>query len=116
MGSDATEFAPTLNEAIKRQPWLRVVLADAGYDSHANHVLAREELKVRSLIKAHSASSIESQEASAAMKWALGAFGIGWSSIPIMQCAVIRHSDDPCRPAFTQMHARLEAGRDQEGT
>lgn len=52
MGSDAPQFEPILRDALRRHPRLRVVLADAGYDSHANHVLSREQLKVRSLIKA----------------------------------------------------------------
>lgn len=51
-GSDAPDFAPILNKAIRRQPRLLRVIADSGYDSHANHVLAREVSKVRSLIKA----------------------------------------------------------------
>lgn len=51
MGSDAPEFAPLLSHALRRHSRLRVVLADAGYDSEANHRLARVEMKVRSLIK-----------------------------------------------------------------
>jgi hypothetical protein len=51
MGSDAPDFAPTLRAAVKRNPRAKHVLADAGYDSHNNHRIAREELGVRSLIK-----------------------------------------------------------------
>jgi len=52
MGSDAPDFVPTLRQACRRNRKLRRVLADAGYDSHQNHQTAREELEVRSLIKA----------------------------------------------------------------
>jgi hypothetical protein len=51
MGSDAPEFLPVLRAAKQRHPRLRLALADAGFDSHENHRVAREELKVRSLIK-----------------------------------------------------------------
>ena len=51
MGSDAPDFEPTLRAAVKRNPRARRVLADAGYDSHDNHRIAREELGVQSLIK-----------------------------------------------------------------
>jgi hypothetical protein len=51
-GSDAPEFAPTLRAAFRRQRQLLRVLADSGFDSHANHVLARETFGLRSLIKA----------------------------------------------------------------
>ena len=39
-----------LSKIRRRQ--IGTVLADAGYDSHENHRVARTELKVRSLIKA----------------------------------------------------------------
>ena len=50
MGSDCPDFDPLLRDAMKRRRF-KVVLADAGYDSESNHRLAREGLKVRSLIK-----------------------------------------------------------------
>ncbi|MEM1210758.1 MAG: transposase [Planctomycetota bacterium] len=50
MGSDAPDFAPLLTEACSRGRWRRV-LADAGYDSKANHHLARDRLGVCSWIK-----------------------------------------------------------------
>jgi hypothetical protein len=52
MGSDARDFEPLLFDAWRRHPRLRVVLADAGYDSEANHRIARLDMGVRSLIKA----------------------------------------------------------------
>jgi hypothetical protein len=51
MGSDCRDFDPLLFEAWRRHPRLRCVLADAGYDSEANHRLARRDMNVRSLIK-----------------------------------------------------------------
>ena len=51
MGSDAPDFEPLLRMALSRHPRIKCVLADAGYDSHHNHCVAREELGVRSLIK-----------------------------------------------------------------
>jgi hypothetical protein len=51
MGSDAPEFLPLLRQSKRRWPRLRMALADAGYDSHENHRVARRELKVRTLIK-----------------------------------------------------------------
>jgi DDE family transposase/transposase-like protein DUF772 len=51
MGSDCRDFEPLLFDAWRRHPRLRVVLADAGYDSESNHRIARLELNVRSLIK-----------------------------------------------------------------
>jgi hypothetical protein len=51
MGSDAPDFVPLLTSAKRRWPQLSTVLADAGYDSHENHRIARRKLKVRSLIK-----------------------------------------------------------------
>jgi hypothetical protein len=50
MGSDAPDFVPLLRATLSRHPRVQRVLADAGYDSHGNHRIAREELKVRSLI------------------------------------------------------------------
>jgi hypothetical protein len=51
LGTDHAHFAPLLSRACSRmRP--RVVLADAGFDSEANHRLAREVLKVRSIIPA----------------------------------------------------------------
>jgi hypothetical protein len=52
MGSDHDDFVPLLKDARRRRKGLKTVLADAGYDSHENHRVARLELKVRSLIKA----------------------------------------------------------------
>jgi len=51
MGSDARDFEPLLFDAWRRHPRLRDVLADAGYDSEANHRIARLDMNVRSLIK-----------------------------------------------------------------
>jgi hypothetical protein len=51
MGSDAPDFLPLLRDSKRRVPGLKAALADAGYDSHENHRLAREKLKVRSWIK-----------------------------------------------------------------
>ena len=51
MGSDAQDFEPLLFDAWRRHPRLRVVLADAGYDSEANHRIARLDMGVTSLIK-----------------------------------------------------------------
>jgi hypothetical protein len=50
-GADHRHFAPLLSNAKTRMP-LHVALADAGYDSEANHRLAREVMGVRSLIPA----------------------------------------------------------------
>jgi hypothetical protein len=52
MGSDCRDFEPLLYDARSRHPRLRVVLADAGYDSESNHCIARRDMNVRSLIKA----------------------------------------------------------------
>jgi Transposase DDE domain len=52
MGSDVPDFIPLLRESKRRRRGLRLALADAGYDSHENHRIARMELKVRSLIPA----------------------------------------------------------------
>ena len=51
MGSDIPEFLPLLFASKRRWPRLRVALADAGFDSHQNHHVARTRLKVRTLIK-----------------------------------------------------------------
>jgi hypothetical protein len=51
-GSDCPDFAPLLRDARRRHPRLRTALADAGYDSEANHRIARHDLNVRSIIKA----------------------------------------------------------------
>jgi hypothetical protein len=51
MGSDAPDFLPLLRATQRRCPHLRTVLADAGFDSHENHRIARTRLKVHTLIK-----------------------------------------------------------------
>lgn len=51
MGSDALDFIPLLRDAKRRRRGIKTVLADAGYDSHENHRLAREQLRIRALIK-----------------------------------------------------------------
>lgn len=51
MGSDAPQFLPIINAAQKRHRRLRRVLADAGFDFHANHQVAREQLGLKILIK-----------------------------------------------------------------
>jgi hypothetical protein len=50
MASDARDFIPLLRQSKRRLPSLQTALADAGYDSHENHRIARTELKIRSLI------------------------------------------------------------------
>jgi hypothetical protein len=50
MGSDARDFIPVASSACRRGRILQI-LADAGYDSEANHRFARRELGVESLIK-----------------------------------------------------------------
>jgi hypothetical protein len=52
MGSDAPDFLPLLRQTLRRHPRIRTVLADAGYDSHLNHDVARNEWNVESWIKA----------------------------------------------------------------
>lgn len=47
--SDHVDFPPLLRQANRRVRVKRVA-ADAGYDSHQNHVVAREQLKVQSII------------------------------------------------------------------
>jgi hypothetical protein len=49
--SDAPDFHELLHEAHRRAK-VRVVLADGGYDSEANHRIAREDLGVESIIPA----------------------------------------------------------------
>ena len=48
---DTDEFRPLVAEALRRVCLSRVV-ADAGYDSEANHVFARDENRLRSVIPA----------------------------------------------------------------
>jgi Transposase DDE domain/Transposase domain (DUF772) len=51
--SDAPDFDDLLYHAWRRAPAgarVRVVVADAGYDSEANHCIARQEMGVRSII------------------------------------------------------------------
>jgi hypothetical protein len=50
-GSDCPDFAPLLLDAWRRHPRLRTALADAGFDSEANHRVARHDMGVRSMIK-----------------------------------------------------------------
>ena len=49
MGADHAHFVPLLRQAKTRMR-VAVALADAGYDSQANHQMARQILGVRSLI------------------------------------------------------------------
>lgn len=49
---DQRELGPLLTQSRRRVKKVRRLLADSGFDSHANHVLAREKFKVESLIKA----------------------------------------------------------------
>jgi len=51
MGADHAHFVPLLSKAQTRMS-VAVALADAGYDSEANHQVAREVMGVRSLIPA----------------------------------------------------------------
>ena len=50
-GSDAPDFDRLLYDAWTRAP-VKVVVADAGYDSEANHCIARSDMGVRSIIPA----------------------------------------------------------------
>ena len=50
-GSDAPDFDPLLFHAWRRAA-VRTVVADAGYDSEANHRIARLDMGVRSVIPA----------------------------------------------------------------
>jgi len=51
MGSDAPDFEPLLFQAWRRGR-VKTVVADAGYDSEANHRIARQDMNVRSIIPA----------------------------------------------------------------
>lgn len=51
LGADHKYFVPLMLDADRRM-CLEFALADAGYDSEDNHRLARDELKIRSLIPA----------------------------------------------------------------
>jgi Transposase DDE domain/Transposase domain (DUF772) len=48
-GSDAPDFDDLLYRSWKRAP-VKVVVADSGYDSEANHRIARQDMNVRSII------------------------------------------------------------------
>jgi hypothetical protein len=48
-GSDAPDFDDLLHRSCKRAS-VKVVVADAGYDSEANHCIARQDMGVRSII------------------------------------------------------------------
>ena len=48
-GADQPHFVPLLRQ-VRRRVRFRTAVADAGYDSEANHVTARHELSVRSII------------------------------------------------------------------
>jgi hypothetical protein len=48
-GSDAPDFDELLFRSWKRAP-VKTVVADAGYDSEANHCIARQDMGVRSII------------------------------------------------------------------
>jgi len=48
-GSDSPDFDELLFRSWKRAP-VKVVVADAGYDSEANHCIARQDMGVRSII------------------------------------------------------------------
>jgi hypothetical protein len=49
-GSDAPDFDDLLYHAWRRARTVKVVVADAGYDSEPNHRIARHDLGVRSII------------------------------------------------------------------
>jgi IS5 family transposase len=49
-GSDAPDFDELLYRAWRRAPGIKVVVADAGYDSEMNHRIARQDMSVRSII------------------------------------------------------------------
>lgn len=57
-GGDQPHFAPLLADALRRAN-VAIVLADAGYDSEANHHTARVEMKVRSIIPPNSGRPTE---------------------------------------------------------
>ncbi len=48
-GSDAPDFDQLLYDAWRRAP-VKTVVADAGYDSEANHCIARQDMNVKSII------------------------------------------------------------------
>jgi hypothetical protein len=48
-GSDAPDFEPLLFKSWKRAA-VKTVVADTGYDSEANHCIARQDMSVRSII------------------------------------------------------------------
>jgi hypothetical protein len=48
-GADPAHFAPLLGQA-RRRATIKIVVTDAGYDSEANHALARDQLGIRSII------------------------------------------------------------------
>jgi Transposase DDE domain len=48
-GADQPHFGPLLSDA-KRRVNIKIIVADAGYDSEANHSIARDDLEVRSII------------------------------------------------------------------
>ena len=50
MGADYKDFVPVVRDAHRRCRF-EIILADAGYDSEANHRLVREELGAQALIK-----------------------------------------------------------------
>lgn len=49
-GSDAPAFEPLLFDAWRRAPGVKVIVTDAGFDSEANHQIARLDIGVRSII------------------------------------------------------------------
>jgi hypothetical protein len=49
MGADQPHFEPLLIDAQRRAN-VKVIVADAGYDSEANHCIARQDMGVRSII------------------------------------------------------------------
>jgi IS5 family transposase len=52
-GADQRHFEPLLFDAWRRAN-VRLAVADAGYDSEANHAIARQDMGVRSIIPPHS--------------------------------------------------------------
>jgi hypothetical protein len=48
-GADQPFFKPLLQDARRRAP-VGVAVADAGYDSEDNHIIARQEMGIRSII------------------------------------------------------------------
>lgn len=65
MGADYQDFTPLLRQACVRVKTIETVVADSGYDSHANHTAAREEMGVHSLIKADAGRPTEKAATSA---------------------------------------------------